>query len=201
VDRSPAAPTQALIYPRVPARETAAGGPPFRMAEETDTLPEPKHLFGPSIPANAGRFLLNPPAWAPVKGDIRQSDNWQLPGMWAWYLILPLAGIGIVLGVARPGALRVLFLATLCFSGFLILGGRGDFARQREMVVPLLLLAAAVGWQFAFRHRRAVLAGYLAYALFFAIGVAYHRHTLRQRGMIGHGLGQAVPSSSPRGDS
>jgi hypothetical protein len=179
VDKSPASPKQALHY-RPP-------GPPQRLEppEEPDQFRPPKRLFGPSLPANAARFLINPPAWAPVEGDIRYSDNWQLPGMWVWYLALPLAGFGFWRGLASKGPVRIVFAATLLFVLFLVLAGRGDFARQREMVVPIFLLAAAIGATVAAERPRLLAWTYAIYFVCFAGGIAYHRHTLRERGLAG----------------
>ena len=180
VDRSPASPKQALHY-RPPPGPPQPTGP----REEPDQFRPPKRLFGPSLPANAARFLINPPAWAPVPGDIRRSDNWQLPGMWVWYLILPLAAFGFWRGLAARGPARVVFAATLLFVLFLVLAGRGDFARQREMVVPIFLLAAAMGTSFAASRPRLLAWTYAIYFICFAGGIAYHRHTLRERGLAG----------------
>jgi hypothetical protein len=186
VDRSPATSKQALHYR--PPRPPLALDLPLGLAapeEPPDQFRPPKRLFGPSLPANAARFLINPPAWAPVEGDIRHSDNWQLPGMWVWYLALPLAAFGFARGLAARGAARVVFLATLVFVLFLVLAGRGDFARQREMVVPVFLLAAAIGARFAAEKPRIATWTYAIYFVCFAGGIAYHRHTLRERGLAG----------------
>ncbi|MEO8432631.1 MAG: hypothetical protein ABI592_14050 [Acidobacteriota bacterium] len=179
VDRSPAAAGQALVYP-------GSGLSPLHVPhEEPDGFVAPKRLFGPSLPANAARFLINPPAWAPVEGDIRTSDNWQLPGMWIWYLILPLCVAGFAAGLARRGPGRIVFAGTLIFVFFLVVAGRGDFARQREMVVPVFLLAAAIGAEIALARPRRMASVYAVYLVLFVAGIAYHRHTLRERGLVG----------------
>ena len=140
-------------------------------------------LLGPSIPANALRFFLSPPAWAPVRGNIRHSDNWQLPGMWFWYAILPIAGFGLLKALAGSASLRSLTLAGGLFISLLILVGRGDLSRQREMVVPVVLLWFAVGFLPALKRPRLLLVAYVLYAAVLSAGILYHRGTLRVRGL------------------
>ncbi|HEY6147977.1 MAG TPA: hypothetical protein VIZ69_09775, partial [Thermoanaerobaculia bacterium] len=183
-------PRRVLLKPVVQKRGGALpayrGGrePTDADAEDRPDVPV-KRLFGPSLPANTLRFFLNPPAWAPVAGDIRHSDNWQLPGMWPWYGILPVAAYGLFLSRKGSRALRTIVLTSVLFGAMLILVGRGDSARQREMIVPIVLLCFAVGIGPALRQPRRLLIVYLVYALLLIAGIAYHRATLRARGLAG----------------
>jgi hypothetical protein len=145
---------------------------------------QPRHLLGPSLPANALRFFLSPPGWAPVRGNISTSGNWQLPGMWLWYAILPVAAFGFFLSLSGSVSLRSIAITAAIFSLMLMLVGRGDSVRQREMVVPIVLLWFAVGVRPALRRPRVLLTVYLFYAAIFGAGILYHRRTLRERGMV-----------------
>lgn len=181
--------------PRRPASrfELRYPGAVTRDEEREDEIGAPKRLFGPSLPANTLRFFLSPPAWAPVRGDIRRSDNWQLPGMWLWYLILPVSAVGFVVAIRGEPALKGLVITAALFIGILILVGRGDLARQREMAVPIVLLCFAIGLAPALRRPRLLVAVYVLYAAVLGAGILYHRGTLRARGVAS----QAVPAAFP----
>ncbi len=200
----PAAPTPAApaVAARVPVPTTPPAAVPVRApvapaaAAPAMTAPvpvldgelrragPPPRLFGPSLPANTLRFFLSPLGWAPVRGDIAHSDNWQLPGMWLWYAILPVAALGFFVSMRGSPALRGLTITALAFALVLILVGRGDSARQREMVVPVFLLWFAIGAGPALRRPRRLLAIYLVYAAILAAGIVYHSGTMRARGMV-----------------
>jgi hypothetical protein len=167
---------------RVPAPAAAAPAPV--LDGEARPVGPPPRLFGPSLPANALRFFLSPPGWAPVRGDVAHSDNWQLPGMWLWYAILPVAALGFFLSLRGSPALQSLTITTLAFALVLVLVGRGDSARQREMVVPVFLLWFVIGVGPALRRPRRLLAIYLLYFAILAAGIVYHRGTMRERGMV-----------------
>lgn len=182
-------PSQVLLKPM-------KEGPPLKIRSYPATVPQPAldgelprarvspHLFGPSLPANTLRFFLSPPGWAPVPGDIQRFHNWQLPGMWPWYAILPIAVLGFFLSARGSPSLRSITITAVIFCLMLILVGRGDSVRQREMVVPVFLLWFAIGLQQALRRPRRLIAVYLIYAAIFGAGIAYHRSTLRARGMV-----------------
>jgi hypothetical protein len=152
--------------------------------EDMKPIGPPRRLLGPSLPANTLRFFLSPPGWAPVRGGIRVPDNWQLPGMWLWYAILPVAALGFFVSARGSAALRSTTLASAAFALLLILVGRGDSARQREMIVPIFLLWFAIGLGPALRRPRLLATVYLLYATIFGAGIVYHRGTLRARGMV-----------------
>ena len=149
-----------------------------------ESEPQFEHLLPPSVPANVLRFFLSPPGWAPVPGGFRESDNWPIPGMWPWYAILPLSALGFFLSMRGSPALRTLTITAVVFAVVLVLVGRGDSARQREMLVPVFLLWFAVGVGPALRRPGRLLAAYLVYAAILGGGIVYHRRTLRERGMV-----------------
>ncbi len=204
----PAAPTPAALVAAVPVQTPAApaAAVAVRAAAAPATVPiqapsvpaasapaldgelrrpgPPPRLLGPSLPANTLRFFLNPPAWAPVRGDIAHSDNWQLPGMWLWYAILPVAALGFILSMRGSPALQGLTVTAMVFALLLILVGRGDSARQREMITPVFLLWFSIGAAPALRRPGRLLAVYLAYAAIFSAGIVYHHGTLHARGMV-----------------
>jgi len=167
--------------PRYP-RRTREIGPEIETRLESE--PRSGHLLPPSIPANALRFFISPPGWAPVPGGFRRSDNWPLPGMWPWYAILPVSALGLFLSLRGRRAPRTLATAAVLLSLVLIVVGRGDSARQREMLVPLFLLWFALGLGPALRRPGRLLAVYLVYAAILGGGILYHRRTLRERGMV-----------------
>lgn len=182
-------PRQVLLKPmkEVPLSEIRgypATAPQPAMDGELPRAGAPPRLFGPSLPANTLRFFLSPPAWAPVRGDIQHSDNWQLPGMWLWYAILPVAVLGFLLSARGSPSLRSITITATIFCLMLILVGRGDSARQREMVVPIFLLWFAIGIEPALRRPRRLLAVYLVYAAILGAGIVYHRGTLHARSMV-----------------
>ncbi len=154
------------------------------------------HLLAPSIPANALRFFISPPGWAPVPGGFRRSDNWPLPGMWPWYAILPVSALGFALSVRGSPALRSLTITATAFALVLVLVGRGDSARQREMLVPVFLLWFAFGVGPALRRPGRLVAVYLIYAAILGGGILYHRRTLRERGMVRLELPCEAPRSA-----
>jgi hypothetical protein len=168
-------------YRRPPQRNWPEFGAKIDGELETE---QPRHLLPPSLPANALRFFVSPPGWAPVPGGLRRSDNWPLPGMWPWYAILPVSALGLFLSLRGSRALRTLATAALLLSVVLVVVGRGDSARQREMLVPLFLLWFAVGLGPALRRPGRLLAVYLVYAAILGGGILYHRRTLRERGMV-----------------
>jgi hypothetical protein len=163
-------------------RESQEIGP--ELEAKLDTEPQFEHLLPPSLPANALRFFISPPGWAPVSGGFRRSDNWPLPGMWPWYAILPVSALGFFLSIRGSPALRSLTITAAAFALVLVLVGRGDSARQREMLVPVFLLWFAVGVGPALRRPGRLLAAYLIYAAILGGGILYHRRTLRERGMV-----------------
>ena len=179
---APTAPVAAALV-RTPVAPPAAVPAPALDGEQHPPGPPPR-LFGPSLPANTLRFFLSPPGWAPVPGDIAHSDNWQLPGMWLWYAILPVAVLGVFVSARGSPALQSLTVAASAFVLVLILVGRGDSARQREMVVPVFLLWFALGVGPALRRPRRWAVIYCVYAVILAAGIVYHRGTLRARGMV-----------------
>jgi hypothetical protein len=143
----------------------------------------PRRLFGPSVPANAGRFFLSPVGWAPVPYGFGNIDNWHLPGMWPWYAVLPAAALGAFLSLRAGHARAILVITTGFACAMLILIGRGDSGRHREMVVPVVLLCFAVGIQAPARDRRRLLVAYAIYAAALAAGIVAHRWTLKARGL------------------
>ncbi len=183
-------PRQVLMKPlkEVPLSEIrgypAAAPQPAGNDEPPRPAGPPPSLFGPSLPANTLRFFLSPPAWAPVRGDIQHSDNWQLPGMWLWYAILPVAALGFFLSARGSLSLQSVTIAAAIFCLMLIFVGRGASTRQREMVVPVFLLWFGVGLRPALRRPRLLLVVYLFYAAILGAGIIYHRGTLRARGMV-----------------
>ena len=163
----------------------ALPAPPTPLLEgETRPPGPPPRLFGPSLPANTLRFFLSPPGWAPLPGDIRVSNSWQTPGMWLWYAILPLAAVGFLVAVRGSPALQSLTVTAAAFGLMLIVVGRGDSSRQREMIVPIFLLWFALGAGAALHRPRRLLLVYALYAAIFGAGILYHRGTLRARGMV-----------------
>jgi len=180
--------------PRYP-RRTREIGP--EIEARLETAPRSGHLLAPSIPANALRFFISPPGWAPVPGGFRRSDNWPIPGMWPWYAIVPVSALGFSLSVRRsPPALRSLTITATAFALVLVLVGRGDSARQREMLVPVFLLWFALGVGPALRRPGKLLAVYLIYAAILSGGILYHRRTLRERGMVRIELPCEAPRSA-----
>lgn len=140
-------------------------------------------LLGPSLPANAARFFLSPLGWAPVAHGSGNIDNWHLPGMWPWYAVLPAAALGAFLSL-RAGRARAIVVITAGFvSAALILNGRGDSGRHREMVVPVVLICFAIGIRAPVRYRRRLLLAYAIYAAALAAGIVAHRQTLKARGL------------------
>jgi hypothetical protein len=168
----------------VPIGQLPIAAPPAKRTPEDAGKPRPRNLLPASVPANALRFFLSPPAWAPVRGGARNPDNWPVPGMWLWYAILPVSAIGFLVSFRGSRALRSLALTATLFSLLLILVSRGELARQREMVVPIFLLWFAIGLGPALRRPRLLLAVYLLYAAILGAGIVYHRGTLRDRGMV-----------------
>lgn len=140
-------------------------------------------LFGPSLPANTARFFFGPLGWAPVPFGFGNIDNWHLPGMWPWYAVLPAAALGAFLSFRAGRARSVLVITTGLVSALLILLGRGDSGRHREMIVPVVLLCFAAGIRAPARHRRRLLLAYALYAAALAAGIVVHRRTLKARGL------------------
>lgn len=196
-------PRQVLMkpLPEVPLSEIrgypAALPPPVKgstLDEELKPIGPPRRLLGPSLPANTLRFFLSPPGWAPVRGGIRVSENWHLPGMWLWYAILPVAALGFFVSVRGSPALQSLTVTAGAFAVMLIVVGRGDSARQREMIVPIFLVWFAIGLGPALRRPRVLAAVYLLYATILGAGIVYHRGTLRARGMVDLETPRAAPA-------
>jgi len=143
--------------------------------------PSEVHRTGPGLLTNGIRFLFGPFAWT---ADIANAGNWQLPAMWFWYAILPAAVGGLFLGLRERPALRVVSFASLLFAVALGITGRGDSFRHREMIMPICILGLGLSIGFARRHWRPFLILYVVYLIGLSGLIMYHRHTLKQRGMI-----------------
>jgi len=154
-----------------------------RMVKSDAVTPTPTaaHLTSPGLITNGIRFFLGPFAWA---ADVPNAGNWQLPAMWFWYVIFPAAIAGLFLGLRERRALRVVLLTSLLFTAALVVAGRGDSFRHREMIMPIFILGFALSVDFLRRHWRAFLLLYSVYLIALAGLIVYHRHTLSQRGMI-----------------
>jgi hypothetical protein len=169
-----------------PAVVTTTGDSP---AAPPEPAPEPPPVAAtavgispPSVPGNLVRITLAPYAWT---WDVASPGNWQLAGMWLWYAVLPAAAFGLLVALRRPGPLAVIAVTGLALLIALALGGRGDAVRQREMVVPVILLLAGVGLRWAStRHLRILVAVYAAWVVILLGAMTYHRHSLRERGVI-----------------
>ncbi len=138
-------------------------------------------FLGVSLAANALRFVFGPPAWAPTGADDARSMDWLLPAMWFWYAILPLSAAGFVFGVIRHPAFRPIAIIALVVGLLLTLAGEGAFYRQREMLVPIVVLAGAIGLESALHRPRAFAAAVLGWAILLGAGIAYSFHLSRTR--------------------
>ena len=145
----------------------------------------PGHFLKVSLAGNTARFVFGPLAWMPTGAEDRSSLDWLLPGMWLWYAALPLAAAGFILGIARHPAFRPIALVTLALGVALAVAGEGTFFRQREMLVPVVLLAGAIGLESGLRHPRLLALMAVAWVLVLGTGIAFHLH-----------LSRAVPSAS-----
>jgi hypothetical protein len=154
-----------------------AGEGPANKSDDAAAAEAAPMLFG-----NIVRGVLAPFAWT---GDIDAPGNWQLPGMWLWYLTLPVAMLGFLATLRRPSAFTVIACCALVYFAAVVLIGRGDAGRQREAVVPFVILAGAIGFHWGMRHRRLLIAAYVAWSVLLVTAMVYHRHSLRERGMIG----------------
>lgn len=166
-----------------PASSSPAGFDGIRPGATRLEVATPRALYGPSLPANAARFFLGPFGWAPVAHGFGNIDNWHLPGMWPWYAVLPAAAFGAFLSLRAGRARAVVVITAGLVCAVLIVIGRGDSGRHREMVVPVVLLFFAVGIRAPARYRRRLLLAYAIYAAALAAGIVAHRGTLRARGL------------------
>lgn len=158
------------------AQAPVASRPPNEAAN-----PSHDRLLKVSIAGNAARFVFGPLAWMPTGPIDRSSLDWLLPAMWFWYAILPLAALGFLFGIARRSAFRPIAVVTLAVGVALAVGGEGTFFRQREMLVPVVVLAGALGLEGGLRHPRLLALMAAAWVLFFGTGIAYHLHLSRGR--------------------
>lgn len=134
--------------------------------------PPPASYLKASLVGNAARFALGPRAWAPTSSVDERSMDWLLPTMWFWYAILPLSAVGFVLGLARSSAFRPIAVVALLLAFLLTIAGEGAFYRQREMLVPVVLLAGAIGLESAVRHPRALALAAIAWVFLLGAGIA-----------------------------
>jgi hypothetical protein len=180
---SEATPEEVLAQREALMAGAGAGSAISPQAGRPAAVPAPAPLFGRSLPANTIRFFLSPPGWAPVSYGLGNTDNWHLPGMWLWYAVLPAAALGAFLSLRGRRALKGLVLTACLVSVSMIVMGRGDAARHREMIVPVVLLCFATGVLTPARTRRRLLLAYAVYAAVLAAGIAVHRRTLKARGL------------------
>jgi hypothetical protein len=96
-----------------------------------------------SAPVDVGRAFVAPYPWV-FDADTANPNRALYPGMWAWYLVLPVSGLGIVRLRRQPAALALLVLPILSVM-VLSAAASGAVFRQRSSVEPLLLILAAVG--------------------------------------------------------
>jgi len=144
-------------------------------------LPSRLHLTGPGLLSNSIRFFFGPFAWT---ADVPDPGNWQLPAMWFWYAILPAALCGLFLGLRERPAMRVIFVTSLILLAALVVAGRGDSYRHREMITPIVILGLVLSIGLIRRHKRPFVLLYVVYLAGLTVLIVYHRHTLKQRGMI-----------------
>jgi hypothetical protein len=176
-----AAPPQSAARPMIGPQRNPGGMSSPMPKSDAVRAPEPAHLTGPGLITNSIRFFLGPFAWT---ADVPNAGNWQLPAMWLWYVILPAAIAGLFVGLQERPALRVVLLTSLLFTAAFVVAGRGDSYRHREMIMPIFILGFALSVDLVRRHWRAFLLVYSVYLIALAGLIVYHRHTLRQRGMI-----------------
>ncbi|MGA7615755.1 MAG: glycosyltransferase family 39 protein [Thermoanaerobaculia bacterium] len=163
--------------------ESRADVPPeFRDAEHSRPEPRSIRTEPPSVFGNIVRFTLGPFAWGRVRS---YGDAWQSVSMWLWYAIFPLIALGMVLSFRGSRPLRILMMTSVIFAVILMARGRGDAFRQREMIMPVMILAAATGAASARRFVRPIALAYLGLAVLLAAGIVYHRHTVAERRLIG----------------
>jgi hypothetical protein len=146
-----------------------------------------------SLAGNAARFVFGPLAWMPTGSGDARSQDWLLASMWFWYAGLPLAAVGFVLGLARHPAFRPIAVVALALGVALTVSGEGTFYRQREMLVPVVLLAGAIGLEAALRRPRLLAATLVSWALLFGAGIALHIHLSHARSL---GANSRTPRSS-----
>jgi hypothetical protein len=156
---------------------TGSATPAERDLKEPPTPSDPLRRLA----ANAVRFLLGPFAWT---FDVPASGDWLLPTAWFWYAILPAVALGFVFSVRERYPVGAFLVAVAAISLVILVMGRGDSFRQREMLTPGFLMAAVIGLARFRSHRSLVLASYLVFAVLLVTGMIYHRHSLRERGMI-----------------
>lgn len=164
-----------------PPGMTALPPPPDAAALDAATDAQPASLAG-----NAVRLLLGPFGWTFY---LPGHSTWAVYSVWFWYLILPAAGIGGISLLRRGSTMpRVLVIMAALYIGLLVLVGRGDAFRQRETVVPFIILFAVAGIV-ATRNRIKILVP--LYVLWFVVlgaAIFVHHRGLADRPVSSHGV-------------